>query len=1124
MKIEELNYGKKRDFWLVPVTPQSFSDRLAVGREVRLWKNDHAEDVFLAQGELVYEVRNETPQGLRIENLCATNFPRLSWLVDRKPAKNASRLLVRVHQFARELPPLPLELAVDEKIVEQASKFNPRVRSVGEVIEWLQDQCLLSGEGAKPIQRAFMSVSKNTAGAYDDGFVLHGKALRVFVRRVQEQQTSGETSEFTRVEKITRSRAGFDPEAIILVSGAISFCDRTTAGKLKAGIRAVLDAALQSDQSFHRMWEGYGQLEERMIIDDARVCGALAYSSFELQPDGSFRFDLVEPLGSERLAILKRGNELEAGENPPDFDQLEASLSSGDPMRRNNCQFTGELKGKPHAASHSIILSSDAAPPPSGYLSVAIGGDIPRLQRRRNVQESIRTGQCEMMHLGLLLEGKDLPSARHIEHKAITPRVLEKVFRRTDGTTGRPTRAQEDAIRAALETPDIALIQGPPGTGKTTVLRAIIERLNEIADSAGRTSGEFLVTGFQHDAVENAIEKLDVNDLPAIKLGRRGDRDEFKEVEMRLDSWRYERASRIRERIKPSQRCDAQRKVRDLVHSYVLAPGDLKQTLATVEAVARQARGAASLQTLLELDELTETLREALHASRGLTAEQRVLIRALRGLRTVPEAFADDGPQTAQIAMLRLRRVAVLESSVEALLRKAAAWSEEKTPPFLGELAELRRRLLLGLLSSAEIADGTPRSRHDVTMLLGRIQTEMEERFRESSRGPDATAADFLFQLENNPSHVRRAILAYTPVFAATCQQAASHRIAEVKGDGPLVYDTVLVDEAARANPLDLLIPMAQARRRIILVGDHRQLPHMIDAEIERQIEKGSAESSTTVNGLNREKLKESLFEHLFTLMRRRQEQDHITRVVTLDEQYRMHPQLGDFVNEQFYKPFPSEGFRSPRLAPEFHHELEGYQNRSAVWVDVPRDKGLEASGQSKSRPVEAQWIARELKRIIDGPAARNLTFGVITFYSKQVEMLGAELARVGLMTGGGSEGYQVADAYRYLVLPNGKRIERLRTGSVDAFQGKEFDVVFLSMVRSNDFPDDSEKERLRKYGHLMSPHRLCVSMSRQKRLLVVVGDEVMLEAPNAKQAIAPLVAFRELCRADSLSEEGGRK
>ena len=47
------------------------------------------------------------------------------------------------------------------------------------------------------------------------------------------------------------------------------------------------------------------------------------------------------------------------------------------------------------------------------------------------------------------------------------------------------------------------------------------------------------------------------------------------------------------------------------------------------------------------------------------------------------------------------------------------------------------------------------------------------------------------------------------------------------------VFRTVIVDEAARSNPLDILIPMALAERRIILVGDHRQLPHILEPDIE---------------------------------------------------------------------------------------------------------------------------------------------------------------------------------------------------------------------------------------------------------------------------------------------------
>jgi superfamily I DNA and/or RNA helicase len=95
-----------------------------------------------------------------------------------------------------------------------------------------------------------------------------------------------------------------------------------------------------------------------------------------------------------------------------------------------------------------------------------------------------------------------------------------------------------------------------------------------------------------------------------------------------------------------------------------------------------------------------------------------------------------------------------------------------------------------------------------------------------------------------------------------------------------------------------------------------------------------------------------------------------------------------------------------------------------------------------------------------------------------------------------------------------------LRIGTVDAFQGKEFDVVFLSVTRSNNIratPDSPETYR-RKYGFLLLENRLCVAMSRQQRLLIATGDLEMVRAEAdrpeiERQAIRELIAFYELCK-----------
>ena len=107
---------------------------------------------------------------------------------------------------------------------------------------------------------------------------------------------------------------------------------------------------------------------------------------------------------------------------------------------------------------------------------------------------------------------------------------------------------------------------------------------------------------------------------------------------------------------------------------------------------------------------------------------------------------------------------------------------------------------------------------------------------------------------------------------------------------------------------------------------------------------------------------------------------------------------------------------------------------------------------------------------------------------------------------------YRIQEAWKTTRDTSGKLRERLRVGTVDAFQGKEFDVVLLSMTRSNDIAADQPRLLRRKFGHLMLENRVCVAMSRQQRLLVVVGDSEMLRDEQAAAVLPGLVRFHELC------------
>ena len=232
-----------------------------------------------------------------------------------------------------------------------------------------------------------------------------------------------------------------------------------------------------------------------------------------------------------------------------------------------------------------------------------------------------------------------------------------------------------------------------------------------------------------------------------------------------------------------------------------------------------------------------------------------------------------------------------------------------------------------------------------------------------------------------------------------------------------------------------------------------------------------------------------------------------------LDTQYRMHPALGDFISQQFYE---SEGLvlHSGRPSSDFSHNIVGYQGKYCAWLDVPLTQGNEKRrGTSRIRLAEAEAIAREVKKIIDSED-NNISIGVISFYKAQCDFILKEFVKQGLAE---EENGEIIISRVYRQTESGE--EHLRVGTVDSFQGKEFDVVFLSIVRANDNSvskqkNDHEQDVLltQKYGHLRVANRLNVAMSRQRKLLIAVGARSMAESDEAKEGIPALAAFLHLC------------
>ena len=276
---------------------------------------------------------------------------------------------------------------------------------------------------------------------------------------------------------------------------------------------------------------------------------------------------------------------------------------------------------------------------------------------------------------------------------------------------------------------------------------------------------------------------------------------------------------------------------------------------------------------------------------------------------------------------------------------------------------------------------------------------------------------------------------------------------------GARVYDYVIVDEANRAGVLDSLLALARGRR-MIMVGDPMQLQpvmseaeqQMVTASVNGSGRRGRRGGRAPLVGVAQPGAQHVIGKSLFAWIQERRFAPPAT--VLLDQQNRMHPAIGELVSRVFYANRVRTGPAAPRRGtglPMFPSPV--------TWVDTRSLRGnveSRAGGTSLFNVAEARLVT-SITRHLAAQAPSNLTIGVITAYAEQRDLL------------------------RRLMGPHDWPPERqLEIDTVDAFEGREKDIIVLSLVRAN---------RRRDIGFLRLEQRLNVAVSRSRRLIILVGD-----------------------------------
>lgn len=841
--------------------------------------------------------------------------------------------------------------------------------------------------------------------------------------------------------------------------GNISFVASGEAAEISEACSKQLENTLSAD-GYLSMWNEYNQLERLLVMQESLDYGHAQYDDYtvEIHDNIIYKFKV----SNCKFQNIDEGVELDVTTDDRITEINPKEILDGTAQEDIAGNYVGEFIKHENGIVYVVDKKNDSPNnkiPKKGYLFKSVQGDRKRLRRRDDAKKAIASGTAPISNLGMLINtGVSANKSSH-NYPAITPELKRKLKTR-NGEEIKFNEQQEHAIKIALNTPDIALIQGPPGTGKTTVIKAIVSRFEEIYKK--ENNGDFpkiLVTSFQHVAVDNAIKGINFSGLPANRFG--GKRGEENPQKMVISRWLKDNCAAIDEYA-------SQHTVPE-VHAAI---EDIKNRVFVWKCTGQDV--GAGIDILKEkLSEsqfyLSDALRNRIQhliASRPTettnvagTFEDDTrdeFLTALNRLRLTDIAFSDDGLSNLRdfVDDFELgffddicKDVKLPECINQVIISKGTdqkAFEEYAT--FVRELLEK--------YSPKEVAPVEFNLLEEVENCLNDLIVETRKYLLNKIENIEEAKCEILLQYKDELlfGNAEQIIRDYADIFASTCQQSAPY-----KDQTPSEYDLVIVDEAARANPLDLFIPMSMAKK-IILVGDQKQLPHMIEPSVKKQIQAASEDKLKLYE--------ESFFEYLFNKLK--EDGDDLSpfaKACTLTQQYRMLPEISDFVSSAIYEDKLKCGLSNEKVA-ENQILVPDYNNKSVVWVNVGLDKGTEQDGISKSRESEVTAIFDEIRKIVK-VSDKIKSIGIITFYKKQMEDIKSELESNISKT--------VRDEIEFEI------------GTVDAFQGKEYDVVFLSCVRSNELPMEDLKKKV---GFLRDDNRLCVALSRGRNLLVGIGDE----------------------------------
>lgn len=282
-------------------------------------------------------------------------------------------------------------------------------------------------------------------------------------------------------------------------------------------------------------------------------------------------------------------------------------------------------------------------------------------------------------------------------------------------------------------------------------------------------------------------------------------------------------------------------------------------------------------------------------------------------------------------------------------------------------------------------------------------------------------------------------------IIGVTCVGLLQKKI----GIDKLVFDLVIIDEAGKALAPEIVIPMIQAKKAVI-IGDHKQLPAVINPAVydEEKIELDE-----------RKYYKKEIFD--ISYFQKLYESCPNNNKSLLDTQYRMPTVIGTMISNLFYDGKLKNGNGTESKKPI-------YGNYNLTIIDMSMEKlYVEDDTSSPVNEYEAMYVLHLLNDIKS--KNNNVKVAVITPYKGQKKQIRKLLINSGF-------DYSKKNVY---------------IDTVDSFQGDEADIVIYCTTRSK-----------KKTKFLSDRRRINVAVSRTRNEFIMIASAKYLSSYPSNESI----------------------